>query len=83
MSPTPRQLIEWTAPPPFDYASYYNYVGDEFKLLSRGLGDTNLEQQFLFYATVALCFATLQPIVLPVTALYFALDSWLKKYLLM
>lgn len=63
MSPTPRQNIEWTAPPPFDYASYYNY--------------------FLFYATVALCFATLQPIVLPVTALYFALDSWLKKYLLM
>jgi calcium permeable stress-gated cation channel len=63
MSPTPRQNIEWTAPPPFDYASYYNY--------------------FLFYATVALCFATLQPIVLPVTAFYFALDSWLKKYLLM
>lgn len=63
MSPTPRQNIEWTAPPPFDYASYYNY--------------------FLFYATVALCFATLQPIVLPVTALYFTLDSWLKKYLLM
>ncbi|KAI9786649.1 MAG: Transmembrane protein 63C [Geoglossum umbratile] len=63
MAPTPRQLIEWTAPPPFDYASYYNY--------------------FLFYATVALCFATLQPIVLPVTALYFSLDSWLKKYLLM
>ncbi|ERF71770.1 hypothetical protein EPUS_01685 [Endocarpon pusillum Z07020] len=63
MSPTPRQNIEWTAPPPFDYASYYNY--------------------FLFYATVALCFATLQPIVLPVTAFYFVLDSWLKKYLLM
>ena len=63
MSPTPRQNIEWTAPPPFDYASYYNY--------------------FLFYATVALCFATLQPIVLPVTAFYFCLDSWLKKYLLM
>ena len=63
LSPTPRQNVEWTAPRPFDYASYYNY--------------------FLFYATVALCFATLQPIVLPVTALYFALDSWLKKYLLM
>ncbi len=63
MSPTPRQLIEWTAPPPMDYASYYNY--------------------FLFYATVALCFATLQPLVLPVTAFYFALDSWLKKYLLL
>ncbi len=23
--PTPRELIELTAPPPFDYASYYNY----------------------------------------------------------
>ncbi|KAL9602334.1 MAG: hypothetical protein Q9219_001900 [cf. Caloplaca sp. 3 TL-2023] len=63
MSPTPRQEIEWTAPPPFDYAVYYNY--------------------FLFYATVALCFSTLQPLVLPITALYFALDYWLKKYLLL
>ncbi|KAJ5924729.1 hypothetical protein N7466_008916 [Penicillium verhagenii] len=63
LSPTPRQSIEWTAPPPFDYASYYNY--------------------FLFYATVAMCFATLQPIVLPVTALYFGVDAMLKKYLLM
>ncbi len=63
MSPTPRQEIEWTAPPPFEYASYYNY--------------------FLFYATVALCFATLQPLVLPVTALYFTIDAWLKKYLLL
>lgn len=25
-NPTPRQLIEWSAPPYFDYASYYNYV---------------------------------------------------------
>ena len=63
MSPTPRQSIEWTAPPPFDYAVYYNY--------------------FLFYATVALCFTTLQPLVLPVTALYFTIDFWLKKYLLL
>ena len=63
MSPTPRQTIEWTAPPPFDYASYYNY--------------------FLFYATVTLCYATLQPLVLPVTFLYFAVDTWLKKYLLL
>ncbi|OAX79713.1 hypothetical protein ACJ72_05967 [Emergomyces africanus] len=63
MTTTPRKIIEWTAPPPFPYASYYNY--------------------FLFYATVALCFATLQPIILPVTALYFAVDSWLKKYLLL
>ncbi|KAJ5674184.1 hypothetical protein N7462_009623 [Penicillium macrosclerotiorum] len=38
---------------------------------------------FLFYATVAICFATLQPIVLPVTALYFGVDAMLKKYLLM
>lgn len=63
LSPTPRQAIEWTAPPPFDYASYYNY--------------------FLFYSTVACCFSTLQPIVLPVTALYFGVDVILKKYLLM
>lgn len=63
MSPTPRRIIEWSAPPWFDYASYYNY--------------------FLFYATVALCFATLQPIVLPVTTLYFGVDVVLKKYLLM
>lgn len=63
LSPTPRQAIEWTAPPAFDYASYYNY--------------------FLFYTTVAFAFATLQPIVLPVTALYFGVDAMLKKYLLM
>ncbi|OXV09312.1 hypothetical protein Egran_02926 [Elaphomyces granulatus] len=63
MSPTPRQTIEWTAPQPFDYASYYNY--------------------FLFYATVALCFSTLQPVVLPVMAFFFAVDASLKKYLLM
>ena len=63
MSPTPRQNIEWTAPPPFDYAVYYNY--------------------FLFYATVAFCFTTLQPLVLPITALYFTIDFWLKKYLLL
>ncbi|WEW55134.1 hypothetical protein PRK78_000562 [Emydomyces testavorans] len=63
LSPTPRKAIEWTAPPPFDYASYFNY--------------------FLFYTTIAFCFASLQPIILPVTALYFAVDSWLKKYLLL
>ncbi|KAF9889047.1 hypothetical protein FE257_008024 [Aspergillus nanangensis] len=63
LAPTPRQAIEWTAPPAFDYASYYNY--------------------FLFYATVALCFATLQPVVLPVTALYFGLDVMMKKYMLL
>lgn len=63
MSPTPRQTIEWTAPPAMDYAVYYNY--------------------FLFYATVALCFVTIQPLVVPVTAFYFAVDYWLKKYLLL
>jgi calcium permeable stress-gated cation channel len=63
MSPTPRQAIEWTAPPPFDYATYYNW--------------------FLFYATVALCFATVQPLVLLVTFVYFVIDCWLKKYLLL
>ena len=63
MSPTPRQTIEWTAPPAMDYAVYYNY--------------------FLFYATVALCFMTVQPLVIPVTAFYFVFDYWLKKYLLL
>jgi len=33
MSPTPREKIEWTAPPPFDYATYYNYVGPTFPSL--------------------------------------------------
>lgn len=63
LSPTPREVIELSAPQPFDYAGYYNY--------------------FLFYSTVAMCFATLQPIVLPITAVYFWLDSYLKKYLLL
>ena len=63
MSPTPRQTIEWTAPPAMDYAVYYNY--------------------FLFYVTVALCFVTIQPLAIPVTAFYFAADYWLKKYLLL
>lgn len=62
-SPTPREMIELSAPQPFDYAGYYNY--------------------FLFYATVAMFFATLQPLVLPVTAFYFCIDTFMKKYLLM
>ncbi|KAL2267415.1 hypothetical protein VTJ83DRAFT_4692 [Remersonia thermophila] len=62
-SPTPRELIELTAPPPFDYASYYNY--------------------FLYYATIALCYAAIQPLVLPAAALYFCIDVGLKKYLLL
>ncbi|PVI07391.1 DUF221-domain-containing protein [Periconia macrospinosa] len=63
LNPTPRELIKRTAPPPFDYASYYNY--------------------FLFYSTVALIFGVLQPLTLVVTAFYFTMDSWMKKYLLM
>ena len=63
MAATPRKAIEWTAPPPFDYASYYNW--------------------FLFYVTVAVCFATVQPLVLVVTFIYFLIDTWLKKYLLL
>lgn len=62
-SPTPREVIELTAPQPFDYASYYNYC--------------------LFYSTVALCYATIQPLVLPSVALFFLIDCVLKKYLLM
>jgi len=62
-SPTPREMIELTAPPPFDYASYYNY--------------------FLFYSTVTLCYGYLQPLALPACALYFSLDVFLKKYLLL
>lgn len=62
-SPTPREIIELTAPPAFDYASYYNY--------------------FLFYSTVTLCFATIQPLVIPAAALYFLIDVFLKKYLLL
>ncbi|KAI8633894.1 DUF221-domain-containing protein [Xylariaceae sp. FL1651] len=63
LSPTPRELIELSVPPPFDYAAYYN--------------------NFLFYTTIALVFAPFQPLVLPVTAFYFTLDSYLKKYLLL
>lgn len=63
LAPTPRELIELSAPQPFDYAGYYNY--------------------FLFYATVAMCFATIQPLILPICAFYFWVDSYLKKYLLL
>ncbi|KAF2863830.1 DUF221-domain-containing protein [Piedraia hortae CBS 480.64] len=62
-SPTPRELIEMSAPQPFDYAGYYHY--------------------FLFYSTVAVSVGVLQPLALPVTALYFFIDSFLKKYLLL
>ncbi|KAI3399687.1 hypothetical protein diail_6036 [Diaporthe ilicicola] len=62
-SPTPREMIELTAPQTFEYASYYNYC--------------------LYYATVALAYGTIQPLVLPSVALFFAIDCVLKKYLLM
>ena len=62
MSPTPRELIELTAPQPFDYASYYN--------------------NFMFVATVGLCYGTLQPLILPITAFYIGIEVWWKKYLL-
>ena len=62
-SPTPRQLIELSAPQPFEYAAYYNY--------------------FLFYTAVTLCFGALQPLTLAITALYFSMDSFSKKYMLM
>jgi hypothetical protein len=62
-SPTPREQIELTAPPAFDYASYYNY--------------------FLYYSTVALTYAPIQPLVLPAAAIYFTVDVCLKKYLLL
>lgn len=62
-SPTPRELIELTAPPPFEYANYYTY--------------------FLFYSTVTLCFGTIQPLCLLATALYFSIDCYLKKYLIL
>jgi hypothetical protein len=38
---------------------------------------------FLFYSTVALAFAPIHPLILPVTAFYFWMDSFMKKYLLL
>ncbi|KAF4550948.1 Hypothetical protein D9617_15g043020 [Elsinoe fawcettii] len=38
---------------------------------------------FLFYMTVTICYAPLQPLVLAVTTAYFWLDCNMKKYLLM
>jgi hypothetical protein len=61
-SPTPRELIELSAPQPFPYADYYN--------------------NYLFVSTVGLCMGTLQPIILPITAFYLAMDCIFKKYLL-
>ena len=59
-SPTPRELIEWTAPMTFDFASYYNYA--------------------LFYVTIALCYATIAPLVSPFALLYFAISYGVHKY---
>ncbi|KAK3715824.1 hypothetical protein LTR37_006807 [Vermiconidia calcicola] len=63
LHPTPREVIELTAPQPFEYAAYYNY--------------------FLFYAAVTLCFGGLQPLTLAITALYFWMDSFSKKYMIL
>lgn len=62
MNPTPREIIELSAPQPFLYGEYYN--------------------NYLFVATAGIAYAGLQPLILPITAFYFALESWLKKYLL-
>ncbi|KAL9057158.1 MAG: hypothetical protein Q9162_002486 [Coniocarpon cinnabarinum] len=61
-SPTPRETIELSAPPPFNFADYYN--------------------AYLYVATVGLAFSTINPIILPITTFYLAVDAWLKKYLL-
>lgn len=61
-NPTPRQLVELTAPQPFVYADYFN--------------------NYLFVATVGFTFGMLQPLILPITALYITCDVWFKKYLL-
>lgn len=61
LQPTPRELIELSAPQPIEYAAYYN--------------------AYLFSVTVGLCFATLQPIILPITAFFLIIDSWFKTYL--
>lgn len=38
---------------------------------------------FLFYATIALAFANLQPIILLIAAVFFLVDSLMKKYLML
>lgn len=37
---------------------------------------------YLFIVMVGMCFATIQPLILPVTAVYLVLEYWFKKYLL-
>lgn len=37
---------------------------------------------YLYVSTVGLAFSTINPIVLPITLFFLAIDSWLKKYLL-
>lgn len=61
-NPTPRQLVELTAPQPFVYADYFN--------------------NYLFVATVGFTFGMIQPLILPITAVYILCDVWFKKYLL-
>lgn len=59
--PTPRELIELSAPPTTEYASYYN--------------------SYLFLATSGMCFGIIQPIILPITALYLGLELYFKRYM--
>lgn len=70
-----RAFKKWTgSPTPRELQEYTKPQGFEY---------ASYYNYFLFYATVTLCYAPLQPLVLPVTALYFSLDSYGKKYLLM
>lgn len=61
-NPTPRELIELSAPQHFEYADYYN--------------------AYLFTATIGLVFSMYQPLIMPITAAYIAIEAWTKKYLL-
>ena len=37
---------------------------------------------YLYVATVGLAFSTVNPVILPITTLFLAIESWLKKYML-
>ena len=42
----------------------------------------NYYNNYLFVATVGFCFGVLQPIIFPITAFYFLIELWFKRYLL-
>ncbi|OLL26254.1 hypothetical protein NEOLI_000303, partial [Neolecta irregularis DAH-3] len=63
MTLTPREKIELSRPPVFDFASYYNYS--------------------LFYTTVSICYALIQPLILPFALVYFSIACMTYKYCLM